>query len=100
MFLYSDYYYGNLTDANMQYLYGHLDHCLEALRVSAMCSADTSLHTFSWGDDPSAGRVHTKTRATRQCIDWDRFQESMSDRAIPFDPELVRVDGVDAKTHL
>ncbi|KAI9674945.1 MAG: hypothetical protein M1822_009007 [Bathelium mastoideum] len=87
--LYREKYYPNLTETQENYLHGHLDHCIEALRISVMCSADTSFYTFYW-PNPNAHRPSSKSNAKRYCVNWDALDGWARERAIDLDPWLIR----------
>ncbi|EJT81737.1 hypothetical protein GGTG_01712 [Gaeumannomyces tritici R3-111a-1] len=47
--LYKNYYkdlHGDVGDASGKALHGHLDHCIEALRLNLMCQSDIGIFTF------------------------------------------------------
>ena len=69
----------------------YLVHCLEAIRTSLTCYPDLNLHSYYW----SGRKTHDLTvdaRVTRQCIDWDRLQESLSSRDFS-NEDIIRDDG-------
>ncbi|OCL09074.1 hypothetical protein AOQ84DRAFT_291950, partial [Glonium stellatum] len=99
LFLYSDVYYPNLTEANVRYLQGHLDHCLETLRLSLMCNADLSLYTFRW-DSENATRPLPKSNSSRKCVEWDRLELWARKRMVPLTPMLLRTTGKVEEVHL
>lgn len=92
MFVYLDHYFENLTQANIEYLHHHADHCLDALRKSVMCNSDTSLRTFAWseGENP---HVLGRSSPIRECVDWGKLHDYMEDRAVPYGPLLILPDG-------
>ncbi|ORY16977.1 hypothetical protein BCR34DRAFT_597362 [Clohesyomyces aquaticus] len=99
LFLYSEHYYPNLTHDNILYLQGHLDHCLEALRMSVMCNADLSLYTFRWkaaNDD----RPYPKSNASRKCVNWDGVESWAMQRKVSLTPMLLRTTGEADRIHL
>lgn len=56
-----------------------LVHCLEAIRTSLMCYPDLNLHAYYW----SGGQMQdlaADARVTRQCVDWESLQDSLSPR--------------------
>ncbi|OCL14663.1 hypothetical protein AOQ84DRAFT_280564 [Glonium stellatum] len=99
LFLYSDVYYPNLTQANIKYLQGHLGHCIETLRISVMCQADMSLYTFRW-ENSTDDRPATKSNAKRQCVNWDPLEKWSQNRKVSLWPVLLRTTGEAEKIHL
>jgi hypothetical protein len=99
LFLYHDHFYPNMTEANLRYLQGHLDHCLETIRLSLMCNADLGLYTFRWEEDEK-DRPKPKSNSERKCVDWTKIEEWSSKRAVPLQPVLLRTTGVAEKIHM
>ena len=59
----------------------HADHCIELLRATAMCRADTtSLTTFVW--ERSEKLMLSNERVPKQCVDWDALVESTQYRIV------------------
>ncbi|KAG8163786.1 hypothetical protein KVR01_007083 [Diaporthe batatas] len=73
-YLFRDKYYPNLTLAQDLYLHGHLDHCLETLRLTIMCHGNTGLYSFAW-DDPNAPQPATKSNSRSVCAKWSSIEE-------------------------
>lgn len=48
--LYPKYYWADLNDEEAFLNLGHSEHCLDVLRQSIMCNADTSMITMKWDD--------------------------------------------------
>ncbi|KAH7324818.1 hypothetical protein B0I35DRAFT_406578 [Stachybotrys elegans] len=86
-FLYSDVFYPNRTMEEDKYLHGHLDHCLEALRLSIMCHGNTGLYSFSW-DDPEARQPTTRSNARSTCVKWSSIDDWARSRNGSIDPLL------------
>ncbi|OAG02414.1 uncharacterized protein CC84DRAFT_1220740 [Paraphaeosphaeria sporulosa] len=97
--LYRDVYFTNLTEANLQWFYDHLDHCIETLRISIMCQADLSLYTFKW-DSNDEYRPHAKSNSKRMCVNWDEVERWSSERKVSLWPRLIRKGGSSEKIHL
>ena len=54
------------------------DHCLELLRLNAMCRPDLTIGTFNWfGSRPTPVLSHTA-----QCIDFDRLDAWTEQRKV------------------
>ncbi|KAF2648991.1 hypothetical protein K491DRAFT_735839 [Lophiostoma macrostomum CBS 122681] len=95
LYLHADYYYEELTEANLKYLREHLGHCIEALRKPVMCTVDTSIYTFTW-DNATERRPNPKSNQHRKCLNWESLQEWLSStgKKVPLNPMLVRPTGV------
>ncbi|KAI0886414.1 uncharacterized protein GGS22DRAFT_128442 [Annulohypoxylon maeteangense] len=97
LFLHSNYYYGNLSETNMEYLRGHLGHCIESLRRSIMCNADTSIYTFTWtGAElvrPGVWRPSPKSNQDRKCVIWEPLENWVTERRVPLNPILLKPSG-------
>ncbi|KAK9419076.1 putative Tat pathway signal sequence [Seiridium unicorne] len=101
LYLHAEYYYDSFTAANMDYLYGHLGHCIESLRRSIMCNADTSIYTFTWEDAtlvrPGIWRPEPKSNQDRKCIKWETLENWVMERHIPLNPVLLKPGGEEEK---
>lgn len=77
-----------------------LDHCIEHLRLSIMCHADTSLTSFKWvkmGERERAANgisengngkreewhVTAEAKGLHRCVKWDPLMEWVRERAVP-----------------
>lgn len=76
-----------------------VDHCLETLRISVMCSADTSLYTFFW-NTTYADRPLPKSSSNRKCVDWEGLESWADARKVPLNPVLLRTTGEADRIHL
>lgn len=58
-----------------------LDHCIEMLRIKAICNADLSLTTFRWF---SGDMLHATAEdlAEHQCVKEDTLMDWMRDRTV------------------
>ncbi|KAM7186870.1 protein of unknown function (DUF3328) domain containing protein [Naviculisporaceae sp. PSN 640] len=101
LFLHSDYYYRNLTEANMEYLRGHLGHCIESLRRTIMCNVDTTLYTFTWADaemiKPGIYRPRPKSRQEKKCVNWEAVETWAMERRVELNPVLLKPSGEEEK---
>ncbi|XDG00480.1 hypothetical protein ABKA04_000095 [Annulohypoxylon sp. FPYF3050] len=61
-YLYKERYYPNLSERDVKYLHIHLDHCIETLRESIMCSGNTGLISFFW-DNPKSSQPAAQSNA-------------------------------------
>ncbi|KAI7784466.1 uncharacterized protein LA080_009965 [Diaporthe eres] len=73
-YLHPEYYYTG--DQNWEELFMHVDHCLESLRQTVMCSADVSVYTLEWTphNDAIAGVVHEVATESDTLMDAKRLQ--------------------------
>ncbi|KAI2638330.1 hypothetical protein GGS21DRAFT_433682 [Xylaria nigripes] len=69
-YLFRDRYYPNLTAAQDIYLRGHLDHCIETLRLTIMCYGNPALVSFAWGGE-SAQKPLTQSNSRSVCAKWE-----------------------------
>ncbi|KZM25849.1 uncharacterized protein EKO05_0009063 [Ascochyta rabiei] len=75
-----DHYYKNKGKAERAVLAGHTDHCIEILRMGAMCRADPMIFPYHWVD---ANRVPNPTWIqNHECVDWDHFEEWLETRRV------------------
>ncbi|KAK5655259.1 hypothetical protein OQA88_5826 [Cercophora sp. LCS_1] len=58
----------------------HYEHCIEGLRQSLMCAADTSTLFFEWS--PEANSVLGNTASTHTCRDFDKIRQWALDRKL------------------
>ncbi|KAI0206735.1 hypothetical protein F4808DRAFT_405140 [Astrocystis sublimbata] len=91
-FLWREKYYPNLTQLQEDYLYHHLDHCLEALRHVVMCHGNTALRSFAWVD-PSAQLPKAQSNSQRSCVKWSSIHDWSESRMVPYNPDLARPSG-------
>ncbi|KAF2190063.1 hypothetical protein K469DRAFT_759479 [Zopfia rhizophila CBS 207.26] len=93
LYLHANYYYQPLTEKNLEYLREHLGHCIEGLRQTVMCNADTSIYTFTW-ENATDRRPNPQSNQYRKCINWDTVWNWVDERHIPLNPWLLRPTGV------
>ncbi|KAI1119910.1 hypothetical protein F5Y10DRAFT_273593 [Nemania abortiva] len=86
LYLFKERYYPNLTKAQDDYIHGHLDHCIESLRLTIMCYGNTAMYSFAW-DDPPSWRPSTKSKASSVCAKWSSIEEWGRSRMIPTNPD-------------
>ena len=65
-----------------------VDHCLETLRISSMCKADTSLYTFQWKSSNDT-KPATKSNSERVCVEWDPLADWARQRAMGWNPDII-----------
>ncbi|EPE30942.1 hypothetical protein GLAREA_03909 [Glarea lozoyensis ATCC 20868] len=68
--LYKDHYHHNATKEELARQENHIHHCLEWLRIVALCRGDTVLTTFEWGE---RNNLETEYPIPRQCVDSDHL---------------------------
>ncbi|KAK3994930.1 hypothetical protein QBC44DRAFT_261069 [Cladorrhinum sp. PSN332] len=88
-YIHQDYYYAHEAQ-NQTELYSHVDHCLESLRQSILCSADTNVYTLKWTKH-SRVKPTVKVPQPHACVDWEALHEWMRGRAARLD-EMVGPD--------
>ncbi|KAI0016896.1 hypothetical protein F4780DRAFT_782839 [Xylariomycetidae sp. FL0641] len=78
-YMYSDFYFANITDHQRELNRIHNEHCIDFLRLSAMCHGDIGLITYSWHDD----QLFPIANATsHQCVNWDMLSQFAHERSI------------------
>lgn len=82
-YLHPDYYY-NHEDQDWDELYSHVDHCLESLRQSVMCSADINVYTLKWTPH-SRYKPTVKVPQPHACVNWATLHDWMKERAASLD---------------
>lgn len=103
-----DFYYPNMTASDQEYHQGHLgaqhcvhiasianwsftcvDHCIETIRISLMCTGDISLYTFHWENDHQE-KPTTRSNSERYCANWEKLQAWSLQRTVGMNPLLRR----------
>ncbi|KAI1743831.1 hypothetical protein F4680DRAFT_321645 [Xylaria scruposa] len=79
-YLFQGRYYPNLTEAQENYLHGHLDHCIETLRLTIMCYGNPSLVSFAWGGDDATKPI-TQSNSRSVCVKWTSIDAWARSRA-------------------
>lgn len=87
--MYDEIYFTNMTAADRDYERGHARHCIETLRLSLMCQANTALYTFEW-DENGRKKQHLTSNAQRQCVEWGPIHEWASERSVGLNPQFYR----------
>lgn len=105
---YRDHYYSNLPEEDLKEEEIHIgkltspiyslqkisslmsqqEHCLEWLRVAALCRSDVTLTTFQW-EGVNGSRLATEYPIPRQCVDSERVLEWSEARAIDITQEGI-----------
>ncbi|OTA92755.1 hypothetical protein M434DRAFT_31512 [Hypoxylon sp. CO27-5] len=78
--IYRSYYYGNAT-IDLEEEEAHIEHCLEWLRVAAICRGDTTLTTFQWGG-PDGSNLETEYPIPRQCVNSEKLLRWSEERSV------------------
>ncbi|KAM7213670.1 protein of unknown function (DUF3328) domain containing protein, partial [Rhypophila decipiens] len=78
-YLYREHCYPNLTSPQQEYLMGHLDHCIEALRLTIMCNGNPALVSFTWDGARSNYKPAARSSTKSRCVDW-KSVEAWSER--------------------
>lgn len=58
----------------------HMDHCIDSIRQSLMCSSDVAMHSYSWLDEFKYNQVNFGT--VHQCRNFDKIREWAKERAV------------------
>ena len=58
------------------------DHCIEMLRLAAICRGDTALSTYSWIGEADAKMPTAVDRSPHQCVDWEVLSSWVRGRAV------------------
>ncbi|KAF2684870.1 hypothetical protein K458DRAFT_431144 [Lentithecium fluviatile CBS 122367] len=85
---YRSHYYGNLSDADLNEEEIHVEHCLEWLRVAALCRSDTTLTTFQW-EGANGSRLATEYPIPRMCVDSEQVMQWSEERAVDITQEGI-----------
>jgi len=73
----------------------HLDHCVDSLRQSLMCSADISTLHFEWV--PKYHRNYISAKATHTCRNFEKIRQWTKDKTVPnWDPNIFVEDSLRA----
>ena len=56
------------------------DHCLEAIRLSAMCTPGLTPHSLYW-EHIESPKVAARPNVPRECVNWDMLGNWMDARA-------------------
>jgi len=79
----------------------HLDHCIDSIRQSLMCSADISVIPFQWIEEKE--QLAARATVPHVCRDFDQIQEWARKRAVyhPLDVHYREMnDPLDSDTWL
>ncbi|KAI0097292.1 hypothetical protein GGR51DRAFT_566618 [Nemania sp. FL0031] len=96
LYVFRDRYYPNLTESQHRYLKGHLGsdhpllslhHCLEVLRVSTMCHANTVINSYKW-DTETIDKPLTKSNSRSVCVDWNSIEDWSFSRKVSYVPPV------------
>ncbi|KAI1190177.1 hypothetical protein F5B17DRAFT_427823 [Nemania serpens] len=79
--IYRSHYSGNRSDTNLSEEAAHTEHCLEWLRVAALCRGDTTLTTFQWSGERK-GVLETKYPIPRRCVNHQSLLAWSEERAV------------------
>ncbi|KAI1307732.1 hypothetical protein F5Y03DRAFT_405382 [Xylaria venustula] len=87
LFVFQDRYYPNLTEAQHHFLQGHLDHCLEVLRISTMCHGTTTINSYRW-DTETIDKPLTKSSSHNVCVKWSSIEDWIYPRKVSYVPPV------------
>lgn len=105
--MYEDIYFPNYTETKRNYEKGHaskytdsavrkdksdysLGHCIETLRRSLTCQANTALYTFEWDEHNTHSKQVLTSKAQRQCVKWDPVHEWAASRSVGLNPHFYQ----------
>ncbi|SMR45908.1 unnamed protein product [Zymoseptoria tritici ST99CH_3D1] len=89
--VYKDHYLSGLSEHEALNWKGHIDHCIEMLRSSAMCRGDTALTTFHWLHQDGMPRPSAQDLSYHECVRWEPLLEWVKENEIDlFDPTVLR----------
>ncbi|KAI1112560.1 hypothetical protein F5Y14DRAFT_267176 [Nemania sp. NC0429] len=98
-YLYRSRYYSNMTTEDENYVQGHLDHCLESLRLTIMCYGNPSVYSFVWNDLEET-KPATKSNSKSVCAKWDTIETWGLSRMVSTNPKLqLPLELVDTPVH-
>ncbi|KAI2768969.1 hypothetical protein F4815DRAFT_489826 [Daldinia loculata] len=84
--IYRSDYYGNMSAIELEEEEAHIEHCLEWLRVAALCRGDTTLTTFQWRKGERVS-LETEYPIPRQCVNSERLLKWSEERAVDINQE-------------
>ncbi|KAI8633208.1 hypothetical protein F5Y19DRAFT_471474 [Xylariaceae sp. FL1651] len=87
LYLFRDRYYPNLTESQHRYLQGHLDHCLEVLRIGTMCHGNTAINSYMW-DEETIDKPLTKSNSQSVCVKWSSIEDWSYSRKVSYVPPV------------
>ncbi|KAF2279835.1 uncharacterized protein EI97DRAFT_456029 [Westerdykella ornata] len=91
--MYEDIYFQNYTESAREYERAHARHCIEALRRSLMCQANTALYTFAWDENNTHAKQVLTSKAKRQCVKWEPIHAWASSRTVGLNPTFYPPGG-------
>jgi len=93
MYVHKEHYYPKLAHGSPEDTYElkHLNHCLEAIRLSLMCAGNTAIYSFEWPHhNMKVRKPITKTNSQRTCVNWNLLEKWARNRTIGMNPKLER----------
>lgn len=67
------------------------DHCLEGLRMAAMCQGNVGLYSFVW-ESPTSWKPTLQSNSNSVCAKWDGIAEWSETRKVAMDPKIRKLD--------
>ncbi|KAF2269568.1 hypothetical protein CC78DRAFT_509075 [Lojkania enalia] len=90
-YVYRDTYLDKVPERNISEYEEHLvDHCIDMLRVSIMCSPDLSMYTFHWPEIDKALFLDATSKSPRKCVDWGQLSGWSERRMVEMVPTLIK----------
>ncbi|KXJ89262.1 hypothetical protein Micbo1qcDRAFT_206226 [Microdochium bolleyi] len=78
--LHREHYMPNITAEELETNINHDLHCLEVLRMGAMCRGDVSIITHRWKE--GSVKPNVEQRAPHQCVDWNAVEGFARERSV------------------
>ncbi|UPX18773.1 uncharacterized protein EKO05_0009064 [Ascochyta rabiei] len=69
-FMYPEYYFKDFSPRQHELNRMHNEHCIDFLRMSAMCHGDIGLITYEWHDN---SLIPVANATSHQCVNWDKL---------------------------
>jgi hypothetical protein len=78
--MHPEYYDGNDTELKNFLADNHIDHCIDSIRASLMCSADISPMVWQWWEPSS--RFSPRNDIVHTCRKWDNIHRWAEEHAV------------------
>ncbi|KAI3324407.1 hypothetical protein HD806DRAFT_67567 [Xylariaceae sp. AK1471] len=79
-YMFQDYYFPDLDEEQRALNMQHNMHCINQLRQSIMCHADTSVSSYYWVDYDRVPSLNNSE--LHQCVDFDKLYNWASERSV------------------
>ncbi|KAH8897914.1 hypothetical protein GQ53DRAFT_818168 [Thozetella sp. PMI_491] len=68
----------------------HVDHCIDTIRQSLMCNADTSANGYDWFPSIHYLRIHLNS--VHRCRNWDMVRDWAKEHYVPYNGRMAHVN--------